>query len=197
MLLTPQRWGDEAFCCGRAEFESLCDRHEECCRRELAPWPRSEGRLALGTQEWAESGHGHLEDMERPVQRSPVEPRVTSMGTGCVDPEKAEEWPERKTPGAQGWAEVLKAKRFGPGVSRWEWSARPSAAEGIRKMTSPVGWGGPGDHGGTSPAEGDMEAMRQVSGRGPSSRHSAAHPPAQPPLPAAGGGSAPLSLAHP
>lgn len=28
------------------------------------------------------------------------------MGTGCVAPEKAEEWPERMTRGAQGWAEV-------------------------------------------------------------------------------------------
>lgn len=38
-------------------------------------------------------------------------------------------------------------------------------------MSSPVGWGGPGDRDGAGPAEGDMDAMRQVSGRGPSSRH--------------------------
>lgn len=62
MLSTPQRWGDEAFCCDRAELESPRDGHTESCRRELAPWPRGEGRLALGPGEGAESERGHLED---------------------------------------------------------------------------------------------------------------------------------------
>lgn len=70
-----------------------------------------------------------------------------SMGTGCMDPEKAEEWPERKTPGAQRWAGVgsrsLESQEVQPRGVQMGMVSKAKCCRGHKKDDKSCGLGRP------------------------------------------------------